>query len=87
MTRKKADESANDSPKVPSFEQAIERLSSIVLELESGKLTLEQSLERFEEGVRLARASETELSRAESRIEELLRLDAHGRPVLEEIEP
>jgi exodeoxyribonuclease VII small subunit len=87
MTRKKADDSGKDSLKAPSFEQAIERLSSIVAELESGKLSLEQSLERFEEGVRLARASEAELGRAESRIEELLRLDENGRPVLEEMDP
>jgi exodeoxyribonuclease VII small subunit len=87
MTRKKAEETIKEETKAPSFEQAIERLTAIVAELESGKLTLEQSLERFEEGVRLARTSEGELSRAEARIEELLRLDSHGTPVLEEIEP
>jgi exodeoxyribonuclease VII small subunit len=87
MTRKKADPSAAEATKAPSFEHAIERLSAIVQELESGKLTLEESLERFEEGVRLARASEAELNRAEARIEELLRLDPSGNPVLEELEP
>jgi exodeoxyribonuclease VII small subunit len=87
MTRKKADPTKAEDTKVPSFEIAMERLSAIVLELESGKLTLEQSLERFEEGIRLARASEAELSRAEARIEELLRIDSDGEPVLEEIEP
>jgi exodeoxyribonuclease VII small subunit len=87
MSRKKADEAAKDSEPAPSFEQAIERLQAIVAELESGELSLEESLVRFEEGVRLARLSEAELARAESRIEELLRVDANGTPILVEIEP
>jgi len=87
MSRKKADEAAKGSEQAPSFEEAIERLAAIVAELESGKLSLEESLVRFEEGVRLARLSEAELSRAESRVEELLKVEVNGTPILEEIEP
>jgi len=39
----------------PSFVEALERLETIVDELEGGSLTLEQSIARYEEGVRLSR--------------------------------
>ena len=39
----------------PSFEQALERLETIVEELEGGALSLEESIARYEEGMRLSR--------------------------------
>ena len=36
------------------FEEALERLEAIVKKLESGDLTLEESLKSFEEGTKLA---------------------------------
>jgi exodeoxyribonuclease VII small subunit len=69
-----------------SFEEATRRLQQIVSELEGGDLPLDRSLALFEEGVRLARAAEERLDRAERRIEELLGMDAQGKPVLREIE-
>jgi exodeoxyribonuclease VII small subunit len=70
----------------PSFEESTRRLSQIVAELEGGDLPLERSLALFEEGVRLARAAEERLDRAERRVEELLGLDPQGRPLLREFE-
>jgi exodeoxyribonuclease VII small subunit len=70
----------------PSFEEATRRLSQIVAELEGGDLPLDRSLALFEEGVRLARAAEERLDRAERRVEELLGIDARGLPVVREIE-
>ena len=55
----------------PSFEEALERLETIVEELEGGALTLEQSIARYEEGVRLSRRLTQTLDRAEKRIERL----------------
>ena len=55
----------------PSFEQALERLETIVEELEGGSLTLEQSIARYEEGVKLSRRLTQTLDRAEKRIERL----------------
>jgi exodeoxyribonuclease VII small subunit len=69
----------------PSFEEAMKRLSQIVLELEGSDLSLEESLGKFEEGIRLARASQTHLDQAEARVEELLSMSEDG-PVLEDIE-
>lgn len=37
------------------FEEALKKLEKIVEELESGKLSLDDSLKKYEEGVRLSR--------------------------------
>ncbi len=65
-----------------SFEESTRRLADIVAQLESGELTLERSLALFEEGVRLARTAQTRLDVAEKRVEELLAVDAQGKPIL-----
>jgi exodeoxyribonuclease VII small subunit len=65
-----------------SFEESARRLSQIVAELEGGDLPLERSLLLFEEGVRLARAAQERLDQAERRVEELLGIDAQGKPVV-----
>jgi exodeoxyribonuclease VII small subunit len=62
----------------PSFEEALERLETIVEELEGGSLTLEQSIARYEEGVRLSRRLTQTLDHAEKRIERLT--EAGGEP-------
>lgn len=85
MSGKKAPAPAPEAR--PSFESALARLAAIVGELESGELSLEESLARFEEGIRLSRASQTELDQAEARIEELLGLDKDGSPILSELAP
>jgi exodeoxyribonuclease VII small subunit len=55
-----------------TFEKALARLEAIVDELEDGKLALEASITRFEEGVTLTRFLESELGRAQKRVEELV---------------
>jgi exodeoxyribonuclease VII small subunit len=73
-------------PKASSFEEATRRLAQIVAELEGGDLPLDRSLALFEEGVRLARGAEERLDQAERRIEELLGIDAQGKPILRAFE-
>jgi exodeoxyribonuclease VII small subunit len=53
----------------PKFEKDLERLEQIVESLEAGGLSLDDSLKRFEEGVRLARRCEKALTEAERKIE------------------
>ena len=55
----------------PSFEDAIERLETIVDELESGSLSLEESIARYEEGMGLSKQLTRTLDEAEKRIERL----------------
>ena len=56
-----------------SFEAAMERLTRIVEQLESGELPLEQSLRLFEEGVALSRRASDLLGQAERKVEILTR--------------
>ena len=55
-----------------TFEQALDRLEGIVEKLEGGRIPLEESIARFEEGVSLSRFLEAELGRAEKRVQELV---------------
>ncbi|MFQ5790439.1 MAG: exodeoxyribonuclease VII small subunit [Acidobacteriota bacterium] len=65
--------------KPKDFETALKKLEEIVKELEEGDLTLEKSLERYEEGVRLARFCNAKLDEAEKRIA-VLQKDEDGEP-------
>jgi len=51
------------------FEDAIEKLEKIVAELEQGGLPLEESLNKFEEGIKLSRFCSKKLKEAERKIE------------------
>ena len=51
-----------------TFETALAELEEITASLESGKLTLDQSLEAFERGVTLTRFCKEALTNAEQRI-------------------
>ncbi|MDI3256618.1 MAG: exodeoxyribonuclease VII small subunit [Kyrpidia sp.] len=61
-----------------SFEEAMERLEQVVRELESGELSLERSITRFQEGMMLAKWCRDQLDRAEQRIEVLLQQEGGG---------
>jgi exodeoxyribonuclease VII small subunit len=54
-----------------SFEKALKQLEEIVQKLESGDLGLENSLELFEEGIKLSRFCSKKLELAEKKIEML----------------
>lgn len=53
------------------FEKALERLEKIVEDLESGNISLEDALKKYEEGVKLCRVCTQKLSQAETKIESL----------------
>jgi len=63
-----------------TFEAMMERLQELVGRLETGNLTLEESIQAFEEGMALVRKCTGVLSQAEQRIVKLTR-DATGQPV------
>jgi exodeoxyribonuclease VII small subunit len=62
----------------PSFEAALEQLQATVKRLESGELSLEESLRHFEEGVKLTRTCQEQLGAAEKRVEVLMKASADG---------
>jgi exodeoxyribonuclease VII small subunit len=58
---------------MPSFEDSLKKLESIVDRLEKGDLSLEESLKLFEEGVGLSTACKKELEEAEGKVEMLIK--------------
>jgi exodeoxyribonuclease VII small subunit len=62
----------------PSFEEAMKRIEKIVADLEKGDLPLEESLDRFEEAVKLSRSCQEKLEKAEARIQKLVRSGESG---------
>ena len=55
------------------FEEAFKRLEQIVGNLESGDLSLEESMKLFEEGIGLTEACKSRLEDAEQKIQLLLK--------------
>lgn len=52
-----------------SFEDALNELEAIVRDLETGKASLESSIQRYERGVALKQHCETKLREAQAKIE------------------
>ena len=55
--------------KTLDFEQSLTELQTLVERLESGELSLEESLGAFEQGIRLTRECQTSLSQAEQKVQ------------------
>ncbi|MCK9432862.1 MAG: exodeoxyribonuclease VII small subunit [Candidatus Omnitrophica bacterium] len=58
-----------------SFEDDLKKLQKIVEELSGGKLTLGESLKKYEEGIKLAESCSQELESAEHKVELLMKKD------------
>jgi exodeoxyribonuclease VII small subunit len=63
------------SKKELSFEEAMESLEEIVSKLESGEVSLEESLKLYQDGKKLAKLLEERLSSAEEKVKELVKKD------------
>ena len=62
-----------DNEEELNFEKAINKLEKIVNRLESGGLNLDDSMEKFTEGVELVKYCNQELNKAEKKIEVVLK--------------
>ena len=71
--------------KANEFEKAFQQLEKIVQRLESEELPLDDSLQLFEEGIRLSRFCNQKLEEVEKKIE-LILADAKGQPRIEPFE-
>ncbi|MFZ5445647.1 MAG: exodeoxyribonuclease VII small subunit [Myxococcota bacterium] len=69
------------NPARGQYGEVVSRLQQIVEALEGGELSLEDSLERFQEGVGLVKQGEAILNDAEKRIEQLLSEDGRTAPL------
>lgn len=80
MAKKKTKSQENSSDL--NFEDAIGEIQEIVRQLEDGDLGLDESLEKFEAGVRLIRSCHSTLESAEQKIKVLTDVDEEGNPIL-----
>jgi exodeoxyribonuclease VII small subunit len=73
----------SDAVPEPSFEESLAELERMVRELEDGRLGLDESLARYEQGVSLIKRCSEQLREAERRILLVTGMDENGRPVLQ----
>lgn len=66
------------------FEEDLKRLQKIVDELSSGKITLGESLKKYEEGVKIAQSCSATLAEAQRKVELLMKKD--GKVSLEKFD-
>lgn len=57
--------------KLPDFEKQLSELEKIVADMERGEMTLEESLQAYERGVKLTRECQAALDSAQQRIDVL----------------
>ena len=69
---------AGREQKDKKFEEALAELESVVEKLESGELSLDESLKSFEQGVRLVKFCNEKLGEVEKKIELLVK-DKEGK--------
>lgn len=55
------------------FEEIVEKLEAVLEKMESGEMTLEESLEQFKQGVALVKKGNVQLDEMERKIEILMK--------------
>ena len=68
---------------MPDFEKQLKALESVVERLEQGDLSLEESVQLFEEGIKLSDACKKELEGAEGKIQLLVDRGKSGMKVVD----
>jgi exodeoxyribonuclease VII small subunit len=69
----RASEKASRPEAPASYDALVARLELVVAALEAGDLPLEASVEKFAEGIQLARDAARRLDEAEARVEQLVK--------------
>jgi exodeoxyribonuclease VII small subunit len=59
--------------KVIDLEKSLSALEAIVEELESGELSLDKAMQKFEQGIKLTRGCQSALKEAEQKVEILMK--------------
>jgi len=62
----------DEPPRLAAFESSVAELETLVESLESGDVSLEDALARFERGVTLSRQCQALLKQAELRVDQLM---------------
>jgi len=72
---------SSKTDKLPDFEKALEELESLVEQMESGELSLDQSLGHFKRGVELTRHCQSVLDEAQQVLKKLMNTDDESSAV------
>lgn len=75
---------STEKSKVFNYEKSIKDLEKLVEQMESGDLSLENSLKNFEKGIKLTRECQAALKTAEQKVQILI--EENGQAFLEELE-
>jgi exodeoxyribonuclease VII small subunit len=65
--------------RVNEFEKSLAELEALVERMESGDLSLEDSMKQFERGIELARACQQQLKQAELRVQQLVQKNGDAK--------
>lgn len=71
--------------KAPAFEDNLAALEELVEQLESGELSLDDAMKAFEQGIKLTRACQESLAKAEQKVEVLM--SQNGEESLQPLPP
>ena len=63
---------SESTEQTPDFESALEELEALVEKMESGELSLDESMGHFQRGIELTRHCQAVLERAQQTVEQLL---------------
>lgn len=69
----------------PTFEEALKQLETITEQIEQGRVGLEESISKYEEGMKLVQYCRTVLDKAEHKIEQL-QLTSNGEAKISKFE-
>lgn len=70
--------------RISEFERSLAELEALVGRMESGELSLEESLKEFERGIGLSRACQASLKAAELKIEALI--NENGEEIIQPLD-
>lgn len=84
MVKKKKKNVESKTEKIQSFEKSLADLENVVSELETGNLSLSDSLAKYEEGIRNLKICHAVLEAAENKIRLLTGVDREGNPSIED---
>ena len=66
------------------FEAKIKKLEKIVEQMQTGELSLDKSFELFEQGIKLSKECNKQLSEVENKVKILIDVDKNNKPKTED---
>lgn len=68
------------------FEKKLKRLEDIVTQMEEGKLSLEEHMKIFKEGVQISKQCQKQLTEAEQKVKQLVDIDENSQAITQDFD-